>query len=104
MNINEATSSFQANRLALHYDDRTIVGIWSPHTPVPPAVRRTVHRHRQQLLEIMHAGCIDTCTSPDLHRKSWHDNVCVICLRIDKSILEHEEKSMPITQLKRKQR
>ena len=66
MNLKEVTSYIQANRLALHYDDRTIVALWSPHTQVPLAVRRTVYRHRQQLLEMMHAGCIETCTSPDV--------------------------------------
>jgi|SRR6266702_456381 len=106
MNINKVTRYIQANRLALHYDDRTIVDLWSPHTPVAPfAVRRAIYAHREQLHAMMHAGDTRVCSSPQLHKHSWCKGVCMICRKLDRSILGLErEKPMPILQLKPKQR
>jgi len=105
MDINEVTRYIQKHNLFLHFDDRLGVDLWSPHTPVAPlAVRQSIYSHREQLRTMMLAACIDVCPSPKLHRRSWRDKVCLLCLQIDRNILEREEKPMLMKQLRRKQR
>jgi hypothetical protein len=86
--VDEALMYIQANHIFLHYDARVGVDLWSPHRKVSIKVRRSVYKHREQLLEMLQSGDSRVCPSPERHRKYWKQQSCLLCRMIDSSLVE----------------
>ena len=96
--VQEVTESIRAHGVALCYDERTGVELWTPHRKMPIALRRAVRQHSDSLRALMLAGDSSVCPSPRLHRRSWRKagpdrKVCLLCLQIDGCRLSDKEAS-----------
>ncbi len=52
----------------LHFDELRDFDVWSPNHPLPLAVRRSLRKHKSQVLAWMHEARACTCPSPERHR------------------------------------
>ena len=95
-NLEQVTEYLQKHHLALHYDDRRGIDLWSPQTKVPIGLRRAVVRFQVELLALMEVCDARVCPSPKLHKRFLRRRgsagpgrhrckVCLVCLQLDSS-------------------
>src|SRR5437867_4484165 len=83
MSISEAVAYLRAHQLPLHYDSRASVDVWTPRTKVPITLRRSIVKHKQELLAMMHQGDVKVCPASFYHEQFWHDDTCSMCKQLD---------------------
>lgn len=90
LTLNAALLQLQALNVAIRLTPRSIA-IWSPNTPVPCIVRRTIQEHKAEVRQMIEACRIEVCPSVAQHRQEWYfpleqwiagSAVCGICLRL----------------------
>ena len=86
MSIEDALQYLRAHHIFLCYTD-TGVDLWTCGRPMPQPLRRSIYKHREQLVAMMREGDIRTCASPTWHRRYWRyeggqSYTCEVCTAI----------------------
>jgi hypothetical protein len=83
MRIDRALAYMRSHRVFLCYDAERVLDLWTPGIKVPISLRRTIVKHRQELLAMMHSGAREVCPSPQLHQQYSQGQVCSVCKRLN---------------------
>lgn len=88
MPLDQALAYMQVAHLPLHYDEEREVDIFTSARKVPISLRRSVVKHRRQLLQLVQEADHRTCVNPGLHRQSWYYRgqakyICGLCEKLE---------------------
>lgn len=87
--LEETLNQVKAHKLILAHNNQNKIDLWTPGRKMPMSLKRSVYKHRAELLNRMQSGDYRLCPNPGLHRRFWHDiadnhiKVCVKCLELE---------------------
>jgi hypothetical protein len=70
MSIEQAMQYCKDHHVFLHHDDDHNPDVWSCGRKLPITLRRSIVKHRQELLSMMEEGDVRVCPNPMLHKVS----------------------------------
>jgi hypothetical protein len=82
MPLDAAIAFIEDHKLFLHYDSEKEPDIWTVGKKVPITLRRSLVKHRQELLRMMEEGDKRVCPSPVLHKYARMGATCEVCRTI----------------------